>query len=93
MIPTDLFRYCHKEANLSRVLNGLSWKERIVEIDPETNIGRVVLTGNVQGLLGRIPVKLFDSLTENTEFNAVFENTNFDPKTACPMAESCHPVP
>jgi len=30
-------------------------------------------------LLGRIPVKLFDSLTENTEFNAVFEDTNFDP--------------
>ena len=79
MIPADLFRYCHKEANLSGVLKDLSWKERIIEVDPQTNIGRVILTENVQGLLGRIPVKLFDSLTENTEFNAVFEDTNFDP--------------
>ena len=79
MIPTDLFRYCHKDATLSNVLNNLSWYERIVEVDPATNKGVVVLTNNVQGLSGRIPAKLLNTLTENTALLSVFENTHFDP--------------
>ena len=79
MIPTDLFRYCHKDATLSNVLNDLSWRERIVEVDPATNKGKVVLTNNIQGLSGRIPSKIFNSLSENPELNSVFENTYFDP--------------
>lgn len=79
MIPTDLFRYCHKEANLSGVLSGLSWYEKTVEIDPSTGKGILVTTSNRQGLQGRIPVKLFQSLVDNTEFRAVFKDTQFYP--------------
>ena len=31
MIPTDLFRYCHKNATLNSVLNSLTWYENIIE--------------------------------------------------------------
>lgn len=78
MIPTDLFRYCHKEATLSGVLNSLSWYEHIVVVDPVTGKGSIRTTNNIQGLRGRIPVRLFKSLVDNTEFNSVFSNTKFD---------------
>ncbi len=79
MIPTDLFRYCHKEADLSGVLEHLSWKENIIEVDPVTGRGQVVQTDNIQGLRGRIPVRLFTSLVDNTDLLSVFRNTYFDP--------------
>jgi hypothetical protein len=78
MIPTDLFRYCNKEATLSNVLKDLSWYENIIVIDQATGKGSIQTTNNIQGLRGRIPVKLFQSLVDNTDFNLVFNNSKFD---------------
>lgn len=79
MIPTDLFRYCHKDCTLSNVLSSLSWYERIVIVDQATGKGKVEFTNNIQGLRGRIPVKLFQSLVDNPEFIGVFKDSKFDP--------------
>lgn len=41
--------------------------------------GNYVVQSSYDGLLGRIPAKLFDSLTQNTKFIGVFKNTHFSP--------------
>jgi hypothetical protein len=38
-----------------------------------------VQTDNIQGLRGRIPVRLLTSLVDNTDLLSVFRNTYFDP--------------
>lgn len=73
-IPTDIFRYCNKTCDLSEVLSDLTWyKNTVVNeiVTPDTTA--------VEGLLGRIPAKIFNSLTQSTVFNGVFKDTNFDP--------------
>jgi hypothetical protein len=78
MIPTDLFRYCGPLCDLSGVLSSLTWFENILVMNEETGVYSVESTTNIEGLSGRIPVKLFDSLTDSTIFNQVFANTRFD---------------
>ena len=79
MIPTDLFRYCSAACTLSGVLNDLSWYRNYVEVDDATGVGSVVQDKTiVEGLKGRIPVRLFKSLTTSTKFDSVFKNTFFD---------------
>ncbi len=78
MIPADLFRYCSSEAKLSNVLNDLSWFERVLIGNDSDQIKKVVMTNNTQGLKGRIPMRLFESLVNNKVFDSVFRNTNFN---------------
>ena len=77
-IPTDLFRYCHADATLENVLNSLSWKRREIEWDLAENKGKVVINDTIlDGLVGRIPVRLFENLVDTKKLNGVFMNTNF----------------
>lgn len=78
MIPTDLFRYCHRDCTLNNVLAHLTWKENILELNPETGDKTVVKTDKIEGMVGRIPTKLFQSLISNPKFDSVFQNTYFD---------------
>lgn len=78
MIPTDLFRYCSKTANLSNVLKDLNWYANIIETNEETLEKTIVSTKTIEGLTGRIPTRLFESLTDNTILNSVFKDTKFD---------------
>ena len=84
MIPTDLFRYCDKDCTLSGVLNHLSWVKQEIVINPETGESSVHsvkdASGNFiyEGLTGRIPTRLFESLKTSTRFIEVFRNTRFD---------------
>lgn len=79
-IPTDLFRYCHEECTLNEVLNSLTWYKRVFFKDDSTDRITVAMdTSIIEGLTGRMPAKLFDSLTTSESFIGVFNNTNFDP--------------
>lgn len=79
-IPTDLFRYCSSNATLGKVLYNLTWIENIRVSNDQTG-GYSIITNpdKIEGLFGRIPAKLFDSLVSNRKFDAVFENTRFEP--------------
>lgn len=78
MIPTDLFRYCSKSCTCSKVLSDLTWYENVIEYNAVTGEKTVVATNNLEGMVGRIPVKLFESLVDTVKLEGVFANTNFD---------------
>lgn len=77
MIPTDYFRYCASNCTLSQAFTDLAYYENIKEFDAETGEYHVKQTTNIDGLTGRIPCKLFDSLVDNISLQGVFKNTNF----------------
>lgn len=78
MVPTDLFRYCAPSCTLSSILNDLSWNKKELQENLETGAINIVESSIVEGLVGRIPVKLFESLKTSTKFDGVFKNTNFE---------------
>lgn len=79
MIPTDLFRYCSKNCTFIDILNFLNWKENILVENLETGAITIESTKNIEGMRGRIPARLFDSLVDSQSFNKVFFNTHFTP--------------
>ena len=84
MIPTDLFRYCNKSYTLTNVLQNLSWQKQILVLNEETGNYTIAFATDenenkiYEGLKGRIPVRLFEALTETTKMTDVFRNTRFD---------------
>ena len=44
----------------------------------DTNTYKVSTTKTIEGLTGRIPVKLFQALTTSTKFDSVFKNARLD---------------
>lgn len=77
-IPTDLFRYCHAEATLSGVLQSLQWKRKEIEWDLAENKGTIItLDDKLDGLTGRVPVRLFENLADSKILDSVFRDTNF----------------
>ena len=78
MIPTDLFRYCSSSCTLNSVLSDLDWNKKILQENLETGAINIIETSIVEGLVGRIPVKLFESLKTSPKFDGVFRNTNFE---------------
>lgn len=79
MIPTDLFRYCAKDPDLTQTLKGLSWYNRFVETNQSTGDKYVRVGNTIEGLRGRLPVKLFESLTDTEQLRGVFSDVLFDP--------------
>lgn len=78
IIPTDLFRYCSKNATLANILKDLNWFENIIETNDETGEKSIKTTTNIEGLIGRIPSRLFESLVDNITFDSVFKDCRFD---------------
>lgn len=78
IVPTDLFRYCLKDAALSGVFNTLNWYKNTLELNAQTLEYTVVATTDLEGLTGRIPMKLFSSLTDFTKLDSVFKGANLD---------------
>ena len=89
MIPTDLFRYCHSTATLNGVLRDLNWPKHILKENLSTGIKEIAVASSVnpvtginepiiEGLKGRIPMRLFEDLKTSTKFDGVFQDTRFD---------------
>lgn len=77
MIPTDYFRYCSPNCTLSGATKDFCYREQVKVFVPETGSWKLETTDNWDGMVGRIPCKLFESLVDNKVLNSVFEETRF----------------
>lgn len=77
MIPTDYFRYCDSSCTLEGSMTDFSYIEQVRIFVPETGNWRIEQTKNWDGMVGRIPCKLFEALPNSTKFLRVFKNTRF----------------
>lgn len=79
IVPTDLFRYCAPNPLLYGIFNNITWLQRILTEDPSTGRKSIKTTNNIEGLRGRLPVKLFESLTDTESLQSVFADSHFYP--------------
>lgn len=79
MIPTDLFRYCSDNCDLSGILSNLTWNQNVVEFDTASSAYIIKQTDKIEGMTGRIPMKLLSSLPNKTSFIGLFKYSNFEP--------------
>ena len=77
MIPTDYFRYCAPSCTLENSMNGFAYKTNVKTFDAESGNYYVEETNEWDGMVGRIPCKLFESLKNNTKLSGVFRGTRF----------------
>jgi len=75
MFPADYLRYCSSESDLQGAFNGLTYTTSVITTNDEGVNG--LSTGVVDGLVGRLPCKLFEALPDNTKFNSVFAGLGF----------------
>lgn len=77
MIPTDYFRYCAPSCTLEDSMVDFNYREQVRVFLPDSGDWTIETTNNWDGMVGRIPCKLFESLTENTQLLGVFRTTRF----------------
>lgn len=77
MIPTDYFRYCAPSCTLEDSMVDFNYREQVRVFLPDSGDWTIEATNNWDGMVGRIPCKLFESLTENTQLLRVFRTTRF----------------
>lgn len=75
--PTDYFRYCSPSCTLEGALTDFNYKVNQLLFNSETGDYSVVESDKWDGLVGRIPCKLFEALKESTKLYGVFQNTKF----------------
>lgn len=77
MFPTDYFRYCSSNCNFENSLADFTYKSNIKKFDAETGNYSVEGTEEYDGMVGRIPCKLFEALKDNTSLTSVFKGIKF----------------
>ena len=77
MIPPDYFRYCHPDCTLEESMVDFNYPEQIRKFLPDSGDWAIVQTGKWDGMVGRIPCKLFESLVDTTKIIGVFKDTRF----------------
>jgi hypothetical protein len=75
MFPADYLRYCSPESDLQGAFSGLSYTTSVISTDDEGV--NTLNVGSKDGLVGRLPCKLFEELTDSTKFVSVFAGLNF----------------
>jgi len=66
MFPADYLRYCSSTNKLSSAFVGLSYTTKVIQTNDEgTNY---LVPGVKDGLIGRLPCKLFEPLVSSTQF-------------------------
>lgn len=76
MFPADYFRYCSASCTMQEAFQGLSYYPNYL-VANDNGIYNMVQGESLDGLVGRLPCKLFSNNIANTEFNAVFKNLGF----------------
>ncbi len=77
MIPTDYFRYCAPSCTLENSMVDFAYKTNIKSFNAESGDYYVEETDKWDGMVGRIPCKLFESLKDNIKLSGVFKDTRF----------------
>jgi hypothetical protein len=78
MVPTDIFRYCSATCDLSGILQDLSWNVNTIELSDKGTY-QLVTKDEVEGLTGRLPMRLFESLTSATSLAGVLQSVQYEP--------------
>jgi hypothetical protein len=84
LVPADIFRYCAKNCKISDVLSSLSWNKKVIgEISSGTMGVMDYVDENKnyvkEGCVGRIPMRIFESLTTTTSLSGMFDGVNYEP--------------
>lgn len=75
MFPADYLRYCSPTSTLSGAFQGLTYITKILQTSDE---GINTLDSGVKdGLVGRLPCKLLEDLSNSTKFSNTFAGLNF----------------
>ena len=74
MFPTDYFKYCSPACSMDEAFAGLAYKTKDLV---STDYGRTLVDGAMQGLIGRLPCKLFSNNINNTKFDSVFKDLSY----------------
>ena len=77
MIPTDYFRYCSKDCTLENSMLDFNYLEHTKVFDATTGNYSIQIETTYDGMIGRIPCRLFESLKDNTKLLGVFKDTRF----------------
>ena len=76
MFPADYFKYCSANCTMEEAFKSFTY-DRSTLIDDGTGTLKISATKIKDGLVGRLPCKLFSNNTQNKEFKNVFKNLNF----------------
>ena len=77
IIPCDYFRYCSNDCSLNNSLKGINRRKPVLVFDEATQlyqIDRNTTSEEIMGLVGRIPCKLFEELSNNSKIDGVFKD-------------------
>ena len=76
MFPADYFKYCSPECTMNNAFKGLSYYPNTL-VDDGTGLLTLVKSSSKNGLVGRLPCKLFSNNVLNTEFKETFKDLDF----------------
>ena len=76
MFPADYFRYCSANCTMENAFIGLTYYPKYLTID-DVGTTRVYEGEQLQGLIGRLPCKLFSANVNNTKLQLVFSELQF----------------
>ena len=76
MFPADYLRYCSSECTMDGAFYGLTYYPKTLEVS-SNGYYYISDTYTPDGLVGRLPCKLFSANTENTVFLNVFKDLNY----------------
>lgn len=77
IIPCDYFRYCSTECSLQGALSGINRRKTILIKDEATGLFQIdknQTSDVIEGLVGRIPCKIFEDLKDNVSLDGAFQN-------------------
>lgn len=77
MIPTDFYRYCHADCTLEDSMVDFNYPEQVRKFLPDSGDWTIEQTGKWDGMIGRIPCKLFEALVDTPKLLGVFRTTRF----------------
>lgn len=76
MFPADLFKYCSSSCTMEGALTSITYTPNILVNEDDGTLYKQKGT-EIQGLVGRLPCKLFENNVTNTAFLNVFANVRF----------------
>ena len=76
MFPADYFKYCSSTCTMEEAFKDLTYTPNVLK-DDGTGVFVLEIGTTVDGLVGRLPCKLFSNNIDNTEFKYVFKELKF----------------
>ena len=76
MFPADYLRYCSAQCTMEGAFSGLTYYPKTLGTNDE-GVNFLIVSDTTDGLVGRLPCKLFEANTQNTKLEGVFTSLGF----------------